>query len=72
MSVPSDLLGIAEIGQLFGVARNSAWRWTKRSDFPAPTARLASGPVWQRTDVEGWAKDHLPLPTGRPAHKERD
>ncbi len=63
---PDDLLGVSEIAETFGVATNSAWRWTQRPDFPEPAARLKSGRVWRRKDVERWAKKTLPLPTGRP------
>jgi predicted DNA-binding transcriptional regulator AlpA len=63
------LVGIAEIAEMFGVARNTAWRWSKRPAFPQPAARLASGPVWHREIIEAWASDHLPLQTGRPRKK---
>jgi predicted DNA-binding transcriptional regulator AlpA len=49
-----ELVGIAEIADLFGVRRNTAWRWAQREGFPEPLARLASGPVWSRADIEGW------------------
>ncbi len=62
----NELVGLTEIAQEYGVQRNSAWRWSRRPDFPAPAARLAHGPVWHRADVERWAKATLPLPTGRP------
>jgi predicted DNA-binding transcriptional regulator AlpA len=64
-----DLVGVTEIAQRYGVAQNSAWRWTRRADFPPPTARLARGPLWARTDVEKWADERLPL---RPGPKPRD
>jgi hypothetical protein len=54
---------------MFVVAKNSAWRWTQREDFPEPEARLASGPVWKRADVKAWGKQWLPLPPGRPRHE---
>ncbi|MGH3040715.1 MAG: helix-turn-helix transcriptional regulator [Gaiellaceae bacterium] len=61
-----ELVGLTEIAEAFGVRRNSAWRWSKRPDFPPPAARLSHGPVWRRRDVDAWAKKTLPLPTGRP------
>jgi predicted DNA-binding transcriptional regulator AlpA len=67
---PDDLLGVAEIAAAHGVQRNSAWRWTQRPDFPAPAARLASGPVWRRAAVEKWAKANLPLRQGRPPKQQ--
>jgi predicted DNA-binding transcriptional regulator AlpA len=63
---PPDVVGVAEIAKLFGVARNTAWRWAQRDGFPEP-ARLAAGPVWRRRDVERWAERELPLPEGRPS-----
>ncbi len=59
-----EIVGVAEIAAAYGVARNSAWRWTQRDDFPEPLARLATGPVWRWRDIEKWAAKTLPL--GRP------
>jgi len=56
-------VGVTEIAEAYGVAVNSAWRWTRRDDFPAPTARLARGPLWRRADVDKWA-ERLPLRRG--------
>ncbi len=67
---PDLLAGLAEIAELLGVTKNTAARYTKRPGFPEPLDRLASGPVWRRTDVETWAREHLPLPTGRPRKPE--
>jgi predicted DNA-binding transcriptional regulator AlpA len=50
------VLGIAEIAELLGVARNTAWRWSQREEFPPPGKHLASGPIWDRADVERWAR----------------
>jgi len=70
MPRPLDLVGIRDIAELQGVAKNSAWRWTRRDDFPAPAARVSGGiPVWQRADVEAWARENLPLREGRPRSK---
>ena len=56
MGKPLDVMGVAEIANELGVHRNTAWRWTTRDDFPVPAARLASGPIWHRRDVETWAR----------------
>jgi predicted DNA-binding transcriptional regulator AlpA len=66
MAHEDELLGVTEIAQLFEVANNTAWRWSKRQSFPEPAARLSAGPVWRRADVEAWGKEYLPLRTGRP------
>ncbi|MEU6537177.1 hypothetical protein [Streptomyces sp. NPDC047000] len=47
-----DLVGIAEIAELRGVARQSAHRTTRLPDFPDPYADLAAGRIWRRHDVE--------------------
>jgi predicted DNA-binding transcriptional regulator AlpA len=67
-----DLLGLGEIAELYGVRKNSAWRWSRRDDFPAPALRISGRiPAWRRADVERWAQAHLPLPTGRPSSSSR-
>ena len=66
MSLQDDVLGVSEIGMLFGVARNTAWRWTREDAFPAPAAELASGPIWKRADVEAWHRKRQPSKGGRP------
>ena len=64
MALQGQLLGLAEIAEKFGVERNTAWRWSKRSDFPEPAARLSAGPVWQLADVEAWGTEKRPNPAG--------
>jgi predicted DNA-binding transcriptional regulator AlpA len=61
-----ELVGLSEIAKLHQVARNSAWRWSRRPGFPEPVARLATGPIWRRAEIEAWASKHLPLQSGRP------
>lgn len=52
----SELVGIAEIGELLGVSRQRVTQLAKRDDFPAPIARLRMGPVWTLKAVRGWNK----------------
>ena len=69
---PEDLVGLTEIIDMLGVARATAFKYTRRDDFPEPLGHVsAAGPVWLRRDVQRWAKETLPLPTGRP-RKETD
>jgi predicted DNA-binding transcriptional regulator AlpA len=68
---PDELVGVAELAQMFGVSKQTAVKYGQRPDFPDPLDRLASGPVWRRTDVEAWGKEHLPLRTGRPPKEGR-
>lgn len=51
------LAGISEIAALLSVSRQRANQLAKREDFPRPLDRLASGPVWRRSDIERWAKN---------------
>lgn len=53
MTTPK-LLGLAEVADLYSISKNSANAWTRRHDFPAPIARLAMGPVWDRDAVVAW------------------
>jgi predicted DNA-binding transcriptional regulator AlpA len=64
--VSLELAGLAEVAEMLGVTKRTATKYTRRADFPRPLDRLASGPVWRRTDVERWAMASLPLRTGRP------
>ena len=65
------LAGLAEVGELLGVSRRTATRYTARPDFPTPVARLRSGPVWLEHDVLGWANT-LPIKRGRPTTTRRE
>lgn len=56
----SDLLGLAEVAELLGTTRRNAIRWTQSEGFPEPIARLRATPVWERGDVEQWAKARKP------------
>lgn len=55
MTTP-ELLGLAEIADLYGVSKNSANAWTRRHDFPQPITKLAMGPVWNRDQVVAWRR----------------
>ena len=54
----TDLVGVAEVADLFGVSRQAASNWRERhSDFPVPIASLKSGPVWELSDILAWADE---------------
>ena len=54
----SELVGVAEIADLFGVSRQAASNWRERhSDFPSPAASLKSGPVWELPNILAWATE---------------
>jgi hypothetical protein len=64
--VSERLLGLAEIAENLKVSKRTALKYSQRADFPAPVAKLASGPVWDADSVERWADATLPLRRGRP------
>lgn len=51
-----DLVGVAEIADLIGVSRQRVDQLTRTEDFPTPVADLASGRIWERGDVDAWAR----------------
>lgn len=58
-----DLIGIAEAAELLGVTRQAVSRRTgivSPAHFPPPVARIAAGPIFSRTDVAAWMRDHRP------------
>jgi hypothetical protein len=55
MTTP-QLLGLAEVAELYSISKNSANAWVRRHDFPAPVAKLAMGPVWDREQVLAWRR----------------
>jgi prophage regulatory protein len=55
--MPHHLLGATEIGVLLGVSRQRVDQLTREDEtFPKPVAELAAGRVWDREDVEKWAR----------------
>jgi predicted DNA-binding transcriptional regulator AlpA len=67
---PEELLGLSDIARLLGVGMRTAQKYVARDDFPEPIGRIAAGRVWLRADVQRWAKETLPLPTGRPRKED--
>lgn len=50
-----ELVGVGEISEYLGKCKqNVAQHYTRRDDFPAPAAELATGRYWRRGDVEAW------------------
>lgn len=61
----SDLVSVTEIAQRLGRSVGAIHQARRRhSDFPEPLATLATGPVWEWSDVERWAA--IRRPGGRP------
>lgn len=63
----AELLGTSEIAALFGVVPHTVTTWVARNRMPEPLARLASGPVWNRAQI-----DALRLERGLPAWPEEE
>jgi hypothetical protein len=51
-----DVVGIAEVARLAGVAKQTVSSWVSRGTTPPmpPHTLLRAGPVWNRTAVERW------------------
>jgi hypothetical protein len=61
------LVGISEIAHMLGVTRQRAVQLVgDYPDFPAPTAALAAGRIWEREAVETWIDKHPERKPGRP------
>jgi predicted DNA-binding transcriptional regulator AlpA len=50
------LLSTPEIAEMLGVSRQRVDQLSRTDDFPSPTAELAIGRVWNRDDIEAWAR----------------
>ena len=63
-----DLVSLGEAAELLGISRARIDQLCKapRSGFPAPLARVGSGPVWTRASLEAYKERARPLPPGRP------
>jgi len=65
-----ELLGLAEVAQELGVSKQRVSELASGASFPAPIARLKSGPVWQRSALvrfmRSWKRAR-----GRPARAKR-
>lgn len=46
-----NLIGLAELAELYSVSKNTANTWARRHDWPAPVATLKMGPVWDREEI---------------------
>ena len=59
-----DLVGPAEIADMFDVHAVTVDRWRRDGVLPAPDATLRRGPVWMRETVVEWSVE-----TGRTIHE---
>lgn len=60
------ILGLPEIAELLGVARNTPARWNDRGVLPPPVCKVSTTiPVWYRHTIVVWAYQTKRLPVGR-------
>jgi predicted DNA-binding transcriptional regulator AlpA len=50
------LVGTAEIAVMLGVTRERVRQLYSAEGFPKPVARLSAGLIWERADIERWAR----------------
>jgi predicted DNA-binding transcriptional regulator AlpA len=67
---PEDLVSVSDVATMLDIAPITAHRYTLRLDFPEPLGKARGGRVWLRSDVQAWAKQALPLKTGRPPKRD--
>ncbi len=60
------LVGLSEVGEMFGVTRQRVTQLRARPDFPAPVAVLRSGPVWTAPSLRHFLATWNRTPGGRP------
>ena len=54
----NHLMGAQEVADLIGVTRQGVSHIAKTDpNFPEPVAVLAGGRVWERADIEKWARE---------------
>lgn len=64
------VVGISEIARLLRVSPQRAGQIARDyADFPAPTANLAAGRIWDADAVQAWIAGHPDRPVGRPPKK---
>jgi hypothetical protein len=56
VEVTPALVGVAEAAAIVGWDKRRVVTYIDRGSFPEPVARLASGRVWRREDVEAFAR----------------
>jgi predicted DNA-binding transcriptional regulator AlpA len=52
----SKTVRIIEIGELLGVSKQRAHQIADEPGFPAPVERQGRGRLWDRREVQAWAK----------------
>ena len=50
-----DLVGLTDLPDLLGIARQTARQWRTRGVLPEPQAVVSGSPVWERRTIIDWA-----------------
>lgn len=66
---PETYLGAAEVAESLGISRQRLAELRMRSDFPAPVAELAAGPVWRASTLQRFVASWDRRPGRRPASR---
>ena len=56
----SDIVGVPEMAERFGVNRSAIYYWIRQDGFPEPVANLRSGRLWSLAAVEAWRSQREP------------
>jgi len=52
----ADPVGLSDIADRLGVARQTAKSWNQRGLLPPPMWRASGSPLWDWPDIERWAR----------------
>ncbi len=52
-----DPVGIIEIAERLGVARNTVDQWRTREVLPTPRWTVGGRPAWNWSDIDTWARE---------------
>lgn len=56
----AEIWGLGEIAAHYGVSSQLVNEWTKAKRFPAPRQTLTQGRIWNRSDIDRWARRYRP------------
>ena len=60
VEVLPELVGVAEAAAILGWDKRRVFTYISRGSFPEPIAKLASGRVWRRDDIQAYARRRRP------------
>ena len=58
----NHLVGLTEIARMLGLSRQRVHQLASNPDFPKPAAVLIGSIIWNREDIEAWARRTSRLP----------